>query len=111
MKMKMKRIIIYNFMIDNAHLIQAPQHFFRYVKILLDRSNDYIDFSHDHNRKWMAAQLGITDKTLEKFENGWHAGDWIERANPKSGLPQIRILGEKFKNLYKAEAKKLSHDE
>ncbi len=98
--MRLDRLRIYEYTIENAVHIQAPQHFFRYVKILLDRSHDDIFWNHDHLRTWMAQKLCVNDRTLGSYEDAWEANGWLEKANPKNGLPQTRKLGKRFQALW-----------
>ena len=98
--MRLDRLYIYEYMIDNAAQIQSPGHFFRYVKILLDRSCDDVLWKHDHLRTWMAAQLQVNERTLGSYEDAWEANGWLEKENPKNGLPQTRKLGIRFQRLW-----------
>lgn len=94
--MKIDRIKLYEHLFDHHQTITAPHHFFRYVKILLDKSEDNLDREHIHTRTWMAQTLKINERTLGGYEASWEALGWLEQTNPKAGNPATRRLGKRF---------------
>ena len=94
--MKIDRLKLYEYIFEQHQTITAPQHFLRYVKVLLDKSGNDLDCEHIHTRTWMAQTLQLNERTLGGYEQAWEALGWLEQTNLKAGNPATRKLGKRF---------------
>lgn len=94
--MKIDRLKLYEYIFEQHQTITAPQHFLRYVKVLLDKSDNDLNREHIHTRTWMAQTIQLNERTLGSYEQAWEALGWLEQKNPKSGNPATRKLGKRF---------------